>query len=409
MTISYHVPNGTSESINLTLSDDSCSFKFRIPLRIPQAEWDTQKQRPKNIYLKRHKTLNNILDLIKIVVTGYIKERRLRNKTITQRGISREIQKVCREKQAAYCEDSLLFVIQSYIDGRKQIINETTYRRYQVFFNLLRRFEGYLMKHLMIQDINSDFVQDFILFGRSEEYSENTISRTINFVKTILNFVERKGIRTAVRELETGKEKQQKEMVTLTETEIFTIESTDVPKELQCAKDWLIISCYTGQRFSDFMQFSKEKLLEIEGKKCIAFVQKKTRKKITLPLHPAVVNILRSYNNEFPPHTNMKDYNIYIKQIAQLAGLNYILKAKKRTGHRVKNMLIEKSQTLSSHIGRRSFATNFYGKIPTPLLMDATGHSTEQMFLKYINPIYNERIIQLGNFFDQIYQQKKTG
>ena len=62
---------------------------------------------------------------------------------------------------------------------------------------------------------------------------------------------------------------------------------------------------------------------------------------------------------------------------------------------------MEKWATLSSHIGRRSFATNFYGKIPTPLLMEATGHTTENVFLKYINPVDENRVISLSNYFNR--------
>ena len=39
---------------------------------------------------------------------------------------------------------------------------------------------------------------------------------------------------------------------------------------------------------------------------------------------------------------------------------------------------------MSSHDLRRSFATNFFGKIPTPILMQMTGHSKESPFLQYI-------------------------
>lgn len=39
---------------------------------------------------------------------------------------------------------------------------------------------------------------------------------------------------------------------------------------------------------------------------------------------------------------------------------------------------------LTSHDLRRSFATNFYGKIPTPILMNMTGHRLEATFLSYI-------------------------
>ena len=58
----------------------------------------------------------------------------------------------------------------------------------------------------------------------------------------------------------------------------------------------------------------------------------------------------------------------------------------------------KKWEILSSHIGRRSFATNFYSKIPTALLMEATGHTTENVFLKYINPVDENRVISLSNY-----------
>lgn len=82
------------------------------------------------------------------------------------------------------------------------------------------------------------------------------------------------------------------------------------------------------------------------------------------------------------------------------------MKARKRFGFRSKFVQAEKWEFLTSHIGRRSFATNFYGKIPTPLLMEATGHSTEQMFLQYINPVDKDRILSLSNYFDKMYEER---
>ena len=139
---------------------------------------------------------------------------------------------------------------------------------------------GFVKERLYIDTINADFINDFIRFGKEEEYSENTIYRTIHFVKTILNFAERKGIRTAVRELELRRERQFKEMVTLTEQEIVKIISTEVSEELQTAKDWLLISCYTGQRFSDFMRFKTDKIQNINGTNCLSFKQQKTQKQM---------------------------------------------------------------------------------------------------------------------------------
>ena len=39
---------------------------------------------------------------------------------------------------------------------------------------------------------------------------------------------------------------------------------------------------------------------------------------------------------------------------------------------------------------RRSFASNYYGKIETPLLMHITGHSKESTFLTYIGTHQNK-------------------
>jgi integrase len=45
---------------------------------------------------------------------------------------------------------------------------------------------------------------------------------------------------------------------------------------------------------------------------------------------------------------------------------------------------------VTSHIMRRSFASNYYGKIETPLLMNITGHSKERRFLSYISTHLNK-------------------
>ena len=59
----------------------------------------------------------------------------------------------------------------------------------------------------------------------------------------------------------------------------------------------------------------------------------------------------------------------------------------------------QKWELVSSHIGRRSFATNFYGEIPTVLLMSATGHTTEAMFLEYIGKTQTQQAKELAKYW----------
>lgn len=370
--------SGKQKNILLNLNDTTLNktYTFRTHLRILTDDWDSERQRPINIYLKKFKKLNAKLDSLKKELADHIREGRSQKKQLHQRLLARKIKAVCSGKTPELSENSLLHYMKWYIDIKKELVCHSTYKRYKVFYHLLERFEGFVCKKLYVEEINVDFIRDFMVFGKEEEYSENTIYRTIHFVKTILNFAERKGVRTCVRELEIRRERQKREVVTLTENEISKIQQTEVPKELQPAKDWLLISCYTGQRFSDFMNFDYHKLQCIGEKMCLSFIQKKTKKDILLPLHPDVLNTVERNGNGFPKLLDIQHYNTYIKEIARLADLNVLVKARKRFGFRSKLVEAEKWEFLSSHIGRRSFATNFYGKIPTPLLMEATGHST---------------------------------
>ena len=52
--------------------------------------------------------------------------------------------------------------------------------------------------------------------------------------------------------------------------------------------------------------------------------------------------------------------------------------------------LYPKCDLISSHDLRRSFATNYFGKIATPILMQITGHSKETTFLSYIGQQLNK-------------------
>lgn len=381
------------------------NYSFCTPFTIEENQWDNKKQRPSNIYLKKYKALNCSLNDTKIKVIKIIKERQNQNKPIKHNIISREIKKIFKDNGNDFLpETTLLYHMKLYIDTKKELITKSTYKRYLVFYRLIHRFEGFALKRLEVSNVGLEFINEFSNFAKIEEYSENTIHRTINFVKTILNFAEKKGIRTQIRLMETRKEKQYREIITLSEKEILKIEKTSVPQELQQAKDWLLISCYTGQRVSDFMNFSKNQLLEINNNTCISFIQKKTGKQITLPLHPIVLKIIR-HNGGFPKSMRLDDYNRSIKRVAKIVGLKEEIYSYKRVGYRIRKISQEKWEAISSHIGRRSFATNFYGKIPTSLLMEATGHTTEIMFKRYVNVADHDKITRLSKYFEKVYQE----
>ncbi|NGM63964.1 tyrosine-type recombinase/integrase [Sphingobacterium sp. SGR-19] len=378
-------------------------YTFDTPYQITEKEWNYVEQRPENPYTKNAKIIYNGLNRIKITVANWLRDEKV-NKPDIQKGVQACMLQAYRQKSIVK-GDNLAHQIQVYIESRKHIIEPNTLKRYHVFLRLVQRFEGYAMKNFKIKEVDASFVKQFIQFGTEENYSPSTLYRTISFIQTVLNFLEKRGIRTFAYELELPRIKKKTLFVTLTEEELNSIKQAVIPSQLQHARDWLLISCYTGQRISDFMNFCSDMLHTIKDKKCLAFQQQKTGKDILLPLHPEVLHIIKKYPNKFPPKISEQLYNRQIKEFAKLANIHTLVYYNKRSGHRCKPLQIPKWQAISSHIGRRSFASNFYGKIPTPLLMEATGHGSEGMFHNYINQMDIQRTITLGKYFEHAYER----
>ena len=104
-------------------------------------------------------------------------------------------------------------------------------------------------------------------------------------------------------------------------------------------------------------------------------------------------------------------YNEHIKKVCEMIGIDELIdgnlsvkqedehiKNRKNNNRRKIRGLYPKYQLISSHIGRRTFASNNFGKIPTPLLMVATGHSSPNMLLKYIGKIDEQQSMALAEY-----------
>ena len=84
---------------------------------------------------------------------------------------------------------------------------------------------------------------------------------------------------------------------------------------------------------------------------------------------------------------------------------------KKGKGNKKKRKIdgiYQKWELISSHVCRRSFATNLYGKLPTSLIMQITAHSSEKMLLNYIGKDSLDYAQQIADFYTlQALKKKK--
>jgi len=315
----------------------------------------------------------------------------------------------------------LLKYFDYFIECKKNEITKGTQKKYNVTKHLLERYQKTKNNQIKISDINDKFKTDFENYCLKNNYALNTISKDLRTIKTVCNHAKHNGLQTS-HQLDKIKTPQHKtEKIYLTFDEIVMIENIDKRRlndNYDNAKDWLIISCYTGQRVSDFMRFTKDMIRYEKNKKgvhkpFIEFTQVKTGKIMTVALHPKVIEILDKRNDEFPKVISAPKYNLYIKQVCRIAKITQKIKGskltdinkdEKKTKNEVKQYrkevgMFKKWELVTSHIGRRSFATNFYGSIPTTYLINVTGHSTETMFLNYIGKSNKDLAMEISNYF----------
>lgn len=305
--------------------------------------------------------------------------------------------------------NDLIGYFQKYLDFRKNDITYNTKKKVNVIKQLLIRYVEYTKKPLNLTDVDGNFKMSFEAYCLENLYAPNTIATALKFIKTICNHAKSNGLDIS-NQLSNIKIKQTKvDNIYLTFEELDKIQKTDKKKFSDSqlnARDWLIISCYTGQRISDFMRFTDKQIRVENGKSLIEFTQIKTGKNMTVPLHQKVLEILKKRKGKFPYAISDQKYNGHIKKVCEIAEINdKVLGSKKSETvedsgiYRKEAGTFEKWELVTSHIGRRSFATNFYGKIPTTYLIYVTGHSTEQMFLTYIGKSNKDLAMELVNYF----------
>ena len=78
-----------------------------------------------------------------------------------------------------------------------------------------------------------------------------------------------------------------------------------------------------------------------------------------------------------------------------MAGIDQVIKGNKMSSvtKRVEFGMYPKYEIITSHSIRRSFATNYFGKIEVSIVMEVTGYSRKSTFLSYIGENPNKDAI----------------
>ena len=279
-----------------------------------------------------------------------------------------------------------------------------SYNRLLELFNEFQKDSNFIIPQLDKKVF--DGFKKWLLIDK--KYSPTYSLKKLSDLKTVCKDARGKGIETS-SELNDIKTRQvsayddDMNVIILTPSEITKIENTTLPSEaLINARKWIILACHTGQRGQALTTRIKEENFENHGSDLVIKIrQKKGNKSVIIPVHPKVKKI---YENGMPYSVSLTILNKHFKEIGKLAGLNEpvmgrIIESKTKEGKRGVKKMRPKYKYISTHIGRRTFASNHYGKIPTPIIMKVTGHSKESTFLTYINQTDDSHISTFLDYY----------
>ena len=192
----------------------------------------------------------------------------------------------------------------------------------------------------------------------------------------------------------TGREET--DSIYLNEQELELIMNLDEfsNKGEEIVRDIFVLGCYTGLRFSNYSQLNLDYIND--GK--LVIIQKKTKQKVTIPIHPYVKNIIDKYGGILPEVPTNQEFNRTLKDIGRRIPELDVPFAKQITRHRKK--VVEESrkwEKICTHTARRSFCTNMYLMgVPVMTIMAISGHKTEKSFRTYIKaaPEEHARIME---------------
>ena len=193
----------------------------------------------------------------------------------------------------------------------------------------------------------------------------------------------------------------------LDEKEIDVIFNLDLKnnERLDRVRDLLIIGVWTGLRVSDLKRLNS---FEISNNRIKIAGTEKNNAFVLIPIHPQLKEIFKKYNGAFP-NLSEQNFNLYVKEVCQVAGITEVIlgSVKNPETNRKEVGYYPKYQTISSHVCRRSFVSNHYGKLDDKTIMAVSTHKSHSQYMKYVKTTSKEHADKMEKYWDEREEIKK--
>lgn len=382
-------------------------MKYYTNLKVHPEDWNAKRQRAKEGGQKDLIELNKRLAFIESTVKGIYLEYLNEDKHLSPETFKVELDKTLNPERED--EDSFFSYFDRFVNEAK---TPNTKKTRQTVKNLLKSYSQTLpAKRLDYEDIDMKFYDNFHKWIKLHGYAESYFGKTIQITKQVLRKAHsRKLYKTTdpiYKDPDFGAKSESSIKPYLDMNELNKIYNLSLPKgKLDEVRDYFILSCLMGLRYSDMVTLKKDDFKLIEDSEThekgyfLELNTKKTGEEISVPVHPTAIEILEKNSWQLPRPLSGQRFNVYIREICKRAGINEMIWAAKRIGNDKDGYKrIEKDwpkyELVSSHTARRSFVSNAreWG-VAADLIMAMVGHRSASMFLLYNKQTVRKKAMQ---------------
>ena len=270
--------------------------------------------------------------------------------------------------------------------GPKKLLSKVQKSQYRKIISQLKDFEKSVGYKLVLKDMTLDNMYEIVNYFEENNYNSSTISRNIDRVRFFLNRASEEGLKVSnVRSQRVYIDKgEETDGVFLDQFEIEKILNKDFSfdSDLETTKDNFTIAIFSGMRSSDFLTN-----LDISNFRegYIRITTQKTKSKVVIPVHKQVERVIKKYHGMLPPKQTNADFNKHIKTLCQLCDIDEPMQGKVFDTKKQRKVFgtYPKYKMVTAHSLRRSFCSNFRGKISDDSLCKIMGWSTDKLISLY--------------------------
>lgn len=375
--------------------------EFTTGYRIDVSKWDAEKQRVKNGCTNKLKQtsaeINSDLSNYFTEIQNIFKEFEVKDEMPTTVQL-REAFNLATKKMDTEDNSVQEKPVLSFWKVFNEFVSENS-KRNNWANGTLQKFNA-LKKHIekwksepTMDDFSEKGLSDFADTLYKQDLKNSTIDKQIGLLKWVLRWSASKNLTSdnAFLNFKPKLKTARKTVVFLDAQELKQLTDFEIPEDkkyLEKVRDIFLFCCYTSLRYSDVCNLCHS---NIKGS-YIDIVTIKTNDRIVIEFNDKSKAIYEKYKDfhfeggkVFPVISNQK-MNDYLKDLAELAGLDNPVHQTHYKGNERIETILPKYAVLSTHDARRTFICNALSLgIPANVVMKWTGHSDYKAMKPYID------------------------